>query len=313
MSLRIASVTVNTNGGELPLRQYRVLRAQTRPIDEIILVDNGSTDGSRELLARQSPGPTILALPENLGVGGGFSAGLRHALESGHDWIWLFDEDSQPEPDALEQLLRAYEALQPSHNIGILSCLPVHRETGAEYHGLQWKNRFSRVADRITRAGDYFADSVISSGCLVSAEAVRHMGYPRADYFMDFVDHEFNLRLRRGGYEIAVIRNSVLQHSIGRPRRVTIGPITWVRPQQPTWRLYYIVRNHTSTVWHDLSGFRSRAFLIGSLIKAAVAILMFDPDKSSRLKSIFLGFRDGVKNRLGRTYLASSFAQRSKA
>jgi rhamnosyltransferase len=148
--------------------------------------------------------------------------------------------------------------------------------------------------------GNYFADSVISSGCLVRADAVLVVGYPRADFFMDFVDHEFNLRMRRHGYEIAVVRKSVMYHSIGRPERMKIGPFLWLRNRQPAWRIYYIMRNQTATIWNDLGGLRARLFLLFTLARSAVVILFCDPDKAARLRSLFAGFKDGIQNRLGK-------------
>ncbi len=302
MPFSIASVTVNANGGPQLLRQFRALLAQTRPLDEIIVVDNGSTDGSLELLQQQSPAPTVLAQTENLGIGAALSVGLKHALEKGHDWIWLFDHDSQPAPDALEKLLDASRQLTPTDDIGILSCLPVNRETGTEYHGLMWRNRLCPIPGSVTAAGDYFADSVVSSGSLVRAEAVRKAGFPRADFFIDYVDHEFNLRLRRHGYRIAVIRQSVLSHRIGQPQHVKFGRRRWVRAREPAWRVYYAARNQTITVWHELGGFRARVFLLLDMFKCAGGIVLWDSDKLHRLRLHFMGFRHGITKRLGKSY-----------
>jgi GT2 family glycosyltransferase len=302
MRFSVASVTVNANGGHLLLRQFRALLAQTRPLDEIIVVDNGSTDGSLELLQQQCPMPTALPQARNLGIGAALSVGLKYALEKGHDWIWLFDHDSQPSPDALEKLLDAFRQLAPAHNIGILSCLPVHRETGTEYHGLIWRGRLCSVSESIAGSGDYFADSVVSSGSLVRAEAVRKAGFPRADFFIDYVDHEFNLRLRRHGYQIAVIRQSVLSHRIGQPQLVKFGSHHWVRAQEPAWRVYYAARNQTITVWHLVGGFRARVLLLLDIFRRVGGILLWDPDKFRRLRLLFMGFRHGIMKRLGESY-----------
>ncbi len=309
MRVSVASVTVNANGGRFICNHWQALQAQKRPIDEIVVVDNGSTDGSTELLLQQSPKPTILSLGENLGVGAAFSAGLKYALGRGYDWVWLFDHDSQPAPDALKQLLEAHERLTPAHNIGILSCLPVHRETGAEYHGMVWRHRLCLAPESVTSSPVYFADSVASSGSLVRAEAVRKTGFPRDDFFIDYVDHEFNLRLRRHGYQIAVVRQSVLSHRIGQPRLVKLGRRQRVRGQEPSWRLYYAARNQTITVWHLTGGFWPRAFLLLDMCKRAGGVILWDPDKGRRLRCLLLGFFHGIANRRGKT--CPRFAQRS--
>lgn len=303
MRFSVASVTVNANGGHRVSQQQQALLAQTHPLDEIIVADNGSTDGSREMLQQQRPAPTILPLGENLGIGAALSEGLKYALEKGHDWIWLLDHDSQPASDALEMLLDAFRRLAPAHNIGILSCLPVHRETGTEYNGLMWRGRLCPVPESIAHAGDYFADSVISSGSLVRAEAVRIAGFPLGDFFIDYVDHEFNLRLRRCGYEIAVIRRSVLFHQIGQTRRVRFGGRPRARAQQPVWRVYYATRNHTITVWHLVGGSWARVLLLHDLVKHAGGILLWDQHKCRRMRLLCIGFWHGLLNRRGKTYV----------
>jgi rhamnosyltransferase len=302
MRFSVASVTVNANSGRLLLRQFQALLAQTRPLDEIIVVDNGSTDGSLELVQEHPPVPTVLPQAENLGIGEALSVGLKYALEKRHDWIWLFDHDSLPAPDALEKLLDAFRQLAPTHAIGILSCLPVHLETGTVYHGLMWRDRLCPIPKSATITGDYFADSVVSSGSLVRAEAVRKAGFPRGDFFIDYVDHEFNLRLRRHGYQIAVIRRSVLSHRIGQPQHVKLGCRHWMRAQEPVWRVYYAARNQTITVWHLLGGFRARAFLILDMLKRMGGILLWDTDKLQRLHLLLMGFRHGLMNRRGKSY-----------
>jgi len=300
MQLSVASVTINANGGPLLVRQIEALMTQTHPLDEVIVVDNGSTDGSLEMAQRESPALTVLPLGENLGIGAALSVGLKYALEKGYDWVWLFDHDSQPAPDALEKLLDAYQRLAPTHNMGILSCLPVHSETGTEYHGMIWRDRFRSVAENTAPDGDYFADSVVSSGSLVKAEAVRKAGYPRADFFIDFVDHEFNLRLRRHGYQIAVIRESGLSHRIGQPQQVRFGWRRWLRPQGPAWRVYYSARNQTITVWHLVGGFRARFYLLLDTCRRMGGILLWDPDKVLRLRLLIRGFRHGIMNCTGK-------------
>src|SRR5260221_1260092 len=87
------------------------LRRQTRPLDAILIVDNASTDGT---LDRTFPeNVTIVRNPENLGTAGAVKIGCAHALEHGFDWVWIFDADSVPEPDALEKLLDFFGRLPP--------------------------------------------------------------------------------------------------------------------------------------------------------------------------------------------------------
>src|SRR5580704_12788106 len=95
--LTIASLTVAYNGAAVLPRQLNALRRQTHKLDEIIVVDNASSDDSVHLLEAEFPEVTILRQPSNVGVGGGLSIGLEYAArQKKYDWIWLFDQDSIP-------------------------------------------------------------------------------------------------------------------------------------------------------------------------------------------------------------------------
>src|SRR6266700_8019495 len=76
------------------------LERQTRPPDAIIIVDNGSTDGTRD--RRFPEGVTVIRNPTNVGVSGSIRNGILYALEHGFDWIWILDADSAARSDALE-------------------------------------------------------------------------------------------------------------------------------------------------------------------------------------------------------------------
>jgi rhamnopyranosyl-N-acetylglucosaminyl-diphospho-decaprenol beta-1,3/1,4-galactofuranosyltransferase len=108
----IASVTVAYNGAAVLPRQFNALKKQTYPLDEIIVVNNASSDDSVRLLETDFPEVTILNQSNNVGVGGGFSVGIDCAAnQKRYDWIWLLDQDSLPSDDCLERLLEALDHL----------------------------------------------------------------------------------------------------------------------------------------------------------------------------------------------------------
>ena len=102
---RIAAVVVTYNRLELLQRLVKML-AEVPGLDEVLVVDNASTDGTSEWLASLD-GPRVLArtLDHNSGGAGGFHEGLDWAVERGADLVWLMDDDGLPEPDCLDLLL----------------------------------------------------------------------------------------------------------------------------------------------------------------------------------------------------------------
>jgi rhamnopyranosyl-N-acetylglucosaminyl-diphospho-decaprenol beta-1,3/1,4-galactofuranosyltransferase len=127
--MRVAAVLVTHNRPQLLLQALAALRAQTRPLDAIYIVDNGSEPpcmpgdiagtggiggGGLESGGGAPSGQdtvTLLRSKVNLGGAGGFAMGMAHAFAAGHDWIWLLDDDAMARPDALARLLDALDAL----------------------------------------------------------------------------------------------------------------------------------------------------------------------------------------------------------
>ncbi len=102
---RVCAIVVTYNRKALLRDCLDALRRQTRPLDAILVVDNASTDGTRELLTRDYACLEIMNLPENIGGAGGFRAGMEWACSKGFDWMWLMDDDVEALPEGLERLL----------------------------------------------------------------------------------------------------------------------------------------------------------------------------------------------------------------
>jgi glycosyltransferase involved in cell wall biosynthesis len=102
---RVCAVVVTFNRKESLRRTLDGLRAQSRPVDLVLVVVNRSTDGTLDMLAAGFPDVTVLELPGNFGGAGGFHAGVRWAHARGYDWFWLMDDDVAPLPEALEKQL----------------------------------------------------------------------------------------------------------------------------------------------------------------------------------------------------------------
>ena len=99
-SPRVCAVVVAFNRSAMLFSCLERLRAQSRPLDAILVVNNASTDDTAAMVRREFPGVTLLDLPENGGGAGGFHAGMKHAFEEGFEWLWLMDDDVLPAPDA---------------------------------------------------------------------------------------------------------------------------------------------------------------------------------------------------------------------
>jgi GT2 family glycosyltransferase len=289
------------NSARVLPRQMEALSRQSRQLQEIIVVDNASSDGTPALLAERYPHVKVIQLPKNLGAGGALAAGVSYAaLERRHDWVWMVDDDSVPNDNAIEVLLEAAKSQAGTDNeIGMLAPLPVHRETGTPYPPLLWREGFVKPSPELLRQPIWFADLVFVSGCLVRRDVVENIGLPRPDFFMDFIDFEYCLRARTHGYRIAVVTGCHLAHEVGNARKVKLLGYSAIWPDHSPWREYYISRNMVYAAWWLYPTNRTKRFVIRHLARHACGALLFGSNKLACLKRMAQGFWDGRRASLG--------------
>ena len=289
------------NSKDLLPGQIEALLRQTRPVQEIIVVDNASTDGTRTMLADRFPQITVLPLNENVGMAGAWAAGISYAaLQKGHGWVWTFDDDSVPGGDSLATLLDGIRSMEGMEGeVGVIAPMPVHKESGKSYPPLFWRDGFVRPSEGQMREPLWFADMVIASGSLVRRELVERIGLPRADFFMDFFDFEYCLRARSHGYKIAVINRAILDHKIGNAREVQLAGHSRLWPAYPPWREYYVSRNIAYAVWRLYPSAGAKRFALWHLTRHAAGVLLFGSKKLECLQKMAQGFLDGRRASLG--------------
>ena len=301
MSGSIASVTVAYNGAKNLPRQVEALLRQVRPLQEIIVVDNASTDGTSAMLAERYPQVTVLRMPENLGAEGAWAVALSYAaLQKHHDWVWSFDDDSVPGPDALSRLLGGIASLNGAQSeVGIIVPIAVHWQTNSFYPPLFWHDGFVKPSEEQMREPLWFADLVMASGTLIRRQVVERIGLPRADFFMDFFDYEYSLRARTQRYKIAVVPAAKLAHEVGEARMVRLPGQSRLWTSYAPWREYYNSRNLTYAGWHLYPNGGTKRFVLKHLARHAGAVVLFSPKKFACLTKMAQGFWDGYREKLG--------------
>src|SRR5437773_9289692 len=132
--MRVLAHIHTFNDADIIDRTIAAVRRQTRPVDGILVVDNASTDGTLDQPSLQHA--RVLRNRENLGTSGAVFTGIEFALAQDYDWIWLFDADSTPEPDALERLVELYTGMAPDRReaTACLACLPYNQVDGHPLH-----------------------------------------------------------------------------------------------------------------------------------------------------------------------------------
>jgi rhamnopyranosyl-N-acetylglucosaminyl-diphospho-decaprenol beta-1,3/1,4-galactofuranosyltransferase len=230
---RVTAVVVTYNRRELLLESLAAVHAQTRPADAVIVVDNASADGTAAAVRGRYPSVQLTELARNTGGAGGFAGGLALALDGGADLVWLMDDDTVPEPDALRAMLDA-RARYPAQTALIASRV-LWTDGRAHPMNTPRAKPFASRAERLSAAaaGCLPIRSASFVSVLVDASVCRQRGLPQADYFLWNDDFEFTARLLRGNIGL-LCPASVVVH-----KTATFGSTD----ADPGQRFFYEVRN----------------------------------------------------------------------
>ena len=246
---RVVAAVVTYN--RLGLLQRLVDRLLEIPrLDEVVVVDNASTDGTGEWLAEQMAQSRLNAvtLDRNRGGAGGFHEGLRQAVEEcGADLAWLMDDDGLPDPGCLGLLLRHEGTLDFWGPIVVDQDDPERLVFPIRLPG---STRVVHDTASVARAADgegLLRGVVIPfNGVLVASRLAREIGYPREEFFIWGDDHEYRLRAERAGARIATVTAARVQHpAVGELGTPTMFGRTTYNHSPSDLKHYCMARNNT--------------------------------------------------------------------
>ena len=205
-------------------------------VDGVIVVDDGSGPTSDSVLsALAADGATVVRRPANDGIAAALNDGIARAQEAGAGFVLTFDQDSHIEPGFVAALLAAHDAATAA---------------GARV-GVVVPEFFAGVRQQRGPDAPYGdAANVIQSGMLLPVPVVEAVGALREDFFIDLVDTEFELRLRRRGWRVLAAGGVRMEHALGTKYRRELWGRTVRLPGIPPeitlstpFRYFYRVRN----------------------------------------------------------------------
>ena len=307
--MRVLAHIHTFNDTDIIDRTIETLLRQTRPVDGILVVDNASTDGTLDRPSLKKV--TVLRHHENLGTSGAIYSGFKFALENGYDWIWIFDADSSPEPDALEKLLDLYASWPRNlrEETAFLACLHFNVADGVPRHGGMFTERGLAPNTPVPEARYFPCHFTVWSGCLYWLAAVRRIDLPNPNYVLDWGEGEYGYRVMRAGYKGFVCRDAVLHHNIRgygsvRPAEIQRGSTTVTVYEFPPIRCYYSCRNMLYFVLYEITQGRRRMFL-HSLLRSAKLTLSFlvrPRNHGKHLRACVRGIWHGITGNIAARY-----------
>lgn len=294
----ITAVIVTYNRRELLSRCLAAINHQTRRPDRVLVVDNASTDDTREWLedwlAVNLPQARLVALSENLGGAGGFAAGMQAAMEDGCEWVWMMDDDAEPTPTALLVLAGAIQ-----DDMTIYGSIATPGDGSLCWPLVSTDNQAFDTLDSVPTMVSVMALPFL--GILISRSVIKKIGLPDAEYFIAGDDTEYCFRARSSGIPITAVGASHLIHPASAYYRVGFGAIGPLCFRISPWKRYYDVRNRILTSFRLGAGHVWLQTIPATLLRL-LATLINEPKRWLQLKAYVGGTFDGLRRKKGRRH-----------
>lgn len=235
----VIAVIVTYNRLALLREAVKSVGSQTYAVKQIIVVNNGCTDGTTEWLAERKD---IIAVhhSENIGASGGFQSGIRRAASFNTPWIWLMDDDTFCEEETLEQLIKCIPNID--QKIGFIGSKC--RWNDGEPHLMNVpdiKPRFNKTIpfNNYDQFDLLLTESNSWVSLLVNTRAVKEVGLPYKEFFFWSDDLEYTQRISKAGYLGLYCMKSTVLHKTS----VNYCPDFYKETVGNVWKHKYGFRN----------------------------------------------------------------------
>ena len=241
MPCTVVAVVVTRHRRELLADSLKMIGAQSRPPDHVIVVDNGPDQPARDVVAACPVPTTYLPSHHNLGGAGGFALGMLHALAMGADWVWLADDDGRPADESVLATL-----LVQAERRGLAEVSPMVTNINAPEQlafplrrGLTWKRQTAEL-------GTDFLPGIASlfNGALFRASTLDVIGVPDYRLFVRGDEVEMHRRLVRSGLPFGTSLQASYLHPDGSDEfKPMLGGRFHAQDPGDATKRYYTYRN----------------------------------------------------------------------
>jgi GT2 family glycosyltransferase len=300
--MKIAAVVVTHNRKKLLKECLQALLVQTHPLDEIIVIDGASSDGTDKMIKNEFPQVSYIHLERDEGASACFHEGMKNAYVKGYEWIWIMDDDAEPRKNTLEELVKNTNL----ENAVVLTPVVVDESNEIqEYHRgyLSFGNPFPLFQKPLPKE-KYFSKFPVEIhftsfvGPLINRKAINDVGFPRKDFYIHHDDVEYCIRLAKIG-KIYLIPQAVMIHKQKRSRNLEkrfLSRKIHVVPYKDLWKYYYGIRNiiylRRKYCTNKLTLYPKELFLLFCRI---IAIVLFEDHKIKRLRFYISALTDGLR------------------
>lgn len=287
--MKIAAVVVTYNRLTDLKRCIEAIRNQSAPPDGIIVVDNGSKDGTAAWLSEQND-LTVLA-QDNLGSAGGQRLGITFAVENGYDWVWCFDDDCIPDRYALERLLPHMKM----DRAAVYNSVPLFDDDTFSFFAYG-SNSYSDMMEQVdNNVYTGFQGGYFYIGCAIPKEIVKDIGLPITELYIRGEEVEYHSRIAER-YPVYTIPGSIVYHP--REEYFYIEPFRslsfrFPRNLTPLKFYYYIRNNMMLSIRYPKHALRIPFSIVKNTVLTSYVVLRYYRKKEF-VSAFIKGVRDSI-------------------
>jgi GT2 family glycosyltransferase len=288
--MKLSIIILNWNAAADTVRCVRDIATWERLQAAVWVVDNASTDGSPEVIARECPEVHLLRNPANLGFAGGNNRGIAEALSAEMDDapILLLNNDAQIEEDDVARLV---QTLQADERLGFVGPLlfDAQRKDRLLAAGSRdpARHHHSHIYEMPSGEPVQVVECVPGTVILGRAQVFRTIGLLDEDYFFASEVADLCLRARQRGFLSAVDTRARAFHNLGRSSKL-----------RETLHAYYIVRNRFLLV-RKFHKWKVLFYGFWTLYSLALSARVQLGGKPAAARAMRLGLLDGLRGRFG--------------
>ena len=295
------AVIVTYNRYNLLEENLKMLEKQTKKLDEIIIVDNCSSDGTMEKVDKNFKNSNLNInyhyMDKNYGGAGGFYYGVKFAKENNADFIWLMDDDGKPYNEyTFEKIYEVALKLYKENKLLFLNSFVTYNGKDLSF-GFDSKFSKEKQLQQIKKDKQ---DNILFNkvnpfnGTLITKELVEIIGYPNKDFFISRDETDYKNRSVKAGAIVATVLDSIYYHP---QSKLVYKKILGVSSQiyDDMDKEYYFIRN-LSYSYKDNNKIKIWKFIILRLI----TIILYEDRKIKRIKQMFAAKSDAYKNKMGK-------------
>jgi GT2 family glycosyltransferase len=283
-------VILNWNGLQDTMRCVASLEQQVYVNYRILIIDNGSTDGSAEALKGLGERVSLIENPNNLGYTGGNNRAMREAFDRGADYVWLFNNDAVAEPDTLSRLIAVCEAdpriglasplvrEEEDHNAIQFACglfdlgTPAYTPCYAIEQAREWQKNFpNRIA-------------LVGTAMLVRRAVFEKIGVLDDRIFAYWEDIDYSIRSALAGF----LNIMVFETSIFHPSKSTI-----TSPNDVSSHYYYFMTRNEILMWRTFCRPRLVLKAVLWVFRRQLQQIQRMPENVAGLNAVLAGLWDG--------------------